>query len=506
MTEIKQEIKKRGKIRRVFKWLGVGVLGFLVILALVFQAPWKVTTLLAILLAACTILPKRYRQWFWLSTAGVVVILIIWIFLPDDKEGWRPYTFDKELVELEAQYKVPDEQNAALFYIEIFENLDVDSNQPEFYCSSSPSSKDEPWLSKDQPETAEWLKGHQETIEKLMKVSQKEKCLFAISADSWDFDENMDRLSTMRQCAFLLISVANNDIAEGRIDAGIKKYLCVHKIADHLYQQPVAIDFLVGSALEHLALTQLNRFVIENKPMAEQLRLIINALGYLENNWSSEFKKFLESDKLFTKNTYCSLAYEVNPEGKVRSSRDPIASFRAAFPKEIPAQTYCNRRLHRAKAILAWFFLPSNPKKVAEIIDASYDNYYAMSKLDYNWTKQSPTFDSGLIKTIITRFRFNEKYIVQCIAQFYIEISKETYRGLHDAYLNSLALRRGSRLLIVIKQYHNENGTWPESLEEIKSAAPAEAFIDPVTGNQLQYEKHGESFSLCSDDVNIWPM
>jgi len=68
-----------------------------------------------------------------------------------------------------------------------------------------------------------------------------------------------------------------------------------------------------------------------------------------------------------------------------------------------------------------------------------------------------------------------------------------------------LTMRRGSRLLLAIKQYYNQHSDWPPDLESIKSAAPAEAFIDPVTGNQLQYENHGERFSLYGETANIWP-
>jgi hypothetical protein len=38
-----------------------------------------------------------------------------------------------------------------------------------------------------------------------------------------------------------------------------------------------------------------------------------------------------------------------------------------------------------------------------------------------------------------------------------------------------------------------------------KSDALAEAFIDPVTGNPLEYENHRQSFSLYGETINIWP-
>jgi FtsH-binding integral membrane protein len=73
------EKKKRRIIKRIFKWIGLGLLVAPIFAALIYDAPWKVLALLLILLAAHTILPKAAIKWFWLSVAAVVVILIIWV-------------------------------------------------------------------------------------------------------------------------------------------------------------------------------------------------------------------------------------------------------------------------------------------------------------------------------------------------------------------------------------------------------------------------------------------
>ena len=213
MTDQKQENKKLGLIKKILKWIGKGILTLLLILSLIFQAPWKIIALLAVFFAACFILPKRMRKWFWRSVSAVVLILFIWVFLPEDDTGWRPYTFDEEIAAFRAKYAVPDEENAAFAYGEIFESLDIDTNQPEFFVRSSPSSQDEPWTSKDHPEMADWLKGHQDTIEKLMQASRKEKCVFSINFDPFQLPNNSTDFSNSRNCFYLLIVTANNDIA-----------------------------------------------------------------------------------------------------------------------------------------------------------------------------------------------------------------------------------------------------------------------------------------------------
>jgi len=46
------EKKKPGIYKRILNWIVLFAISFLIILALIFQAPWKVKTLLLIILAA----------------------------------------------------------------------------------------------------------------------------------------------------------------------------------------------------------------------------------------------------------------------------------------------------------------------------------------------------------------------------------------------------------------------------------------------------------------------
>ena len=507
--------RKHKLILRVFKWIGMILLTILLVLSLVFQAPWKVITLLLIILAACTVLPRWARKWFWLSAAAVVIVLIIWVFLPEDDEGWRPYTFDEELAALQAKYAIPDEENAALIYDKLFEEMDSDSNEPDFFVQSKPSSRDGPWLSKDHPEMAEWLKARQSIIEKLLEAAQKDKCRFPIIADYRSFARYMERSPMMRRCALLLLSAGNNDIAEGRIDAGLETYFCIIRMADHLYQQPVMIDLLVGFAIEGLALTQLNKFVVESQPGGEEIELIAESIKGPEDNWQSDFIRVLEYEKLFHKNTFSSLAYQVNPQGKVRLSRDPYAAMKEEWQEELKAgkiqdpeelaafqrilhPTYWQRKRRKANTILKWFFMPSTPQKAGEIIDAGFEKHYAMAERDFDWSKQPHKLDSLLRKTNCDRLRFDFNYFARVTA----DMLEESYHKVHDIYLRNLALRRGSRLLVAIRQYKNEKGSWPENLEQVKGSVPAEVLVDPITGDAFVYKLIEEDFMLYSRGKN----
>ena len=496
MVENEQQTdkKKTGLAWRIFNWIGLCLLILLLITAVFFQAPWKIITLLAIVLAVCTVLPKPFRKWFWRLACVVVIALMIWVLLPEDNEGWRPYTFDKELSALEAKYAIPDEENAALIYDEIFENLDTDSNQPEFFVKSKPSSKDSPWFTKDHLQTAEWLKGHQDTIEKLLQATKKDKCRFLpISADPLIHDMHMKKFSKMRQSTFLLLSGANNDMAEGRIGAALEKYLCMIQMSNHMYQQPTLTDQLVGFAIESLALEQLNRFMVDDRPSMEQLLLISDSIIGVENNWADVWLKMLNFEKLYAKNSICGMAYEVNPEGKTRLTRGSFASAIGQSPQQLPTKAYSRRKCAKLGVIFVWLYVPSAPEKIGEIVDASYEKYYAMTELDFDWDKESDEPRSS--------WKVNYRSGIELLSN----LPEQAYYRIHEIYLRNLALRRGSRLLIEIKRYHTQHGTWPDSLNAIKSGVPAEAFIDPANGNDFEYENHGERFSLFGETVNIWP-
>ena len=77
MAEEKAKKKKLRIVGQIFKWLAIGVLTLLLILGLIFRAPWKVTVLLAILLLAFTALPGPARKWFWLSVCIVITALLL---------------------------------------------------------------------------------------------------------------------------------------------------------------------------------------------------------------------------------------------------------------------------------------------------------------------------------------------------------------------------------------------------------------------------------------------
>lgn len=494
MPEQEQETekKKTSIVKRVLKWIGLGLLALQLIAFIIFQAPWKFITLLVIILLACTILPKTLRKWFWLSVGVVIIALIIWVFLPADNEGWRPYTFDEELAALEAARSIPDSENAAIIYNQLLDNYDANTFEPNFMDDDLDDlTRREPWLSKDHPEVAQWLQQHNGTISKLLQASKIEKCRFPIVADTVSFGQHIKRFAPIRRWARLLIRAGNNDIADGRTNQAIEKYIAVLQMARHQCQQPTIIDVLVGIAIEAIATSQFKTFIVTGDVTEERLNVIEQALSDIKHDWSSDFPRILEGEKLMAKNMLCGILYEVNPQGKTRFSRDPRAAITSQFAKDMSPTTYWQKKLTKVGIILGWFIMPSTPQKLSKIIDAAYEKYYAMTEPGFDWKKEPREFS-------ITSIRLNYRRMMEMA----YHTAEPVYRSIHDSYLRHTTNQTGVRLIITLRRYKNKNGIWPQSLDDVKDITAPETLIDPVNNSSFVYKPTDDDFTLYSKGKN----
>jgi len=493
--------------KNVSKRLFLALLVLLLIAGLVFQAPWKVITLLLIIFLACTVLPKPYRKWFWFSAAAaIVVVLIIWVFLPEDSEGWQTYTFDEELAALQAKYAIPDSQNAATIYNQLLE----DFNDTSYYGNLPKEVQRkllirEPWSDQEHPELVKWLKSHQDTITTLIEASKVEKCRFPIYAYFANFSRSNEPRSAIRRWTFLLTTASNNDLGEGRIGQALEKSTAVLQMGKHWCQQPTTMDILVGMSIEALALRGFKTFVVNGDATEQQLDTIEQAVADIKHDWISDRLGILEYEKLMAKNQFGEY-YETDFSGRIRLSRDPRARIRECMrdfveglskeegvkyrPRLWINPNYWQRKLIKAKTILYWFYLPSKPQKGAEIIGALYEKYYKRAGADFDWKKEPEE---------ISRFRLNFNYLIEHLM---VGSSAALNYRIHDLYLRATAEQRGTRLIITLRRYKNENSRWPESLEKIKTLTSAEILVDAINGGSFVYKLTEENFTLYSKGKN----
>ncbi|HUV67410.1 MAG TPA: hypothetical protein VMW24_26200, partial [Sedimentisphaerales bacterium] len=222
----------------------------------------------------------------------------------------------------------------------------------------------------------------------------------------------------------------------------------------------------------------------------EQLRFLAETLGTLENNWSDDFSQCFEYDTLFVKNAFCSLVYQINSNGRVRLSRDPAAALWGRYRTRAPAETYWQRKSMKTYTILAWLFFPSTPYKAAEMIDTIFEGYRSMAEPSFAWGKENRA--AAGLRSLNCRL-FLSSLVNRTTLQ---------YDGFHDIYPKRLLQRRGTRVLIALKQYRIANGRWPANLDAIGAGVPTEALIDPQNNGSFVYERAGETFTLYSKGKN----
>jgi hypothetical protein len=126
-----------------------------------------------------------------------------------------------------------------------------------------------------------------------------EKCRFPIIIDFQQMTGRMEHLSAMRSWAFLLVRAANNDIVEGRIDAGIQKCHCLVQMGKHMYQQPSMISYLVGIAVEAIALRSMKTCILEGDVSEKNLTTIEDVILQTKDNWPEVSSKIMEFEALF---------------------------------------------------------------------------------------------------------------------------------------------------------------------------------------------------------------
>ena len=114
-----------------------------------------------------------------------------------------------------------------------------------------------------------------------------------------------------------------------------------------------------------------------------------------------------------------------------------------------------------------------------------------MAEPDFDWEKEPTELSRSSI-------RFNFGFM----AKLMVSLSTESYYMIHDSYLRGIANQRGTLLIIALRRYKNENGRLPERLDDVKSLAPEEIFVDPFNNSSFVYKLTDNSFTLYSKGKN----
>jgi hypothetical protein len=473
--------KKPGLLRRILWRLWVLFLSALLVLGFVCAAPWKVITLIAIFLAAATILPGIYRKWFWAAVCLALIIFAVWVLLPTDHEGWEPYKYDfsSQLAKLEQERTIPPADNAAPDYLALIEKDDCnDANVTDrFYMVYN-----SPWKSSEHPDAEKSLEKHSQTIVKLMDISKKPECRFPLNnPDRPYFD--IPRHMAITKYAYLLAAACNNDIGEGRIEQALEKIAVIVQIGRHQIQQGTRVGMLFGIGIK-LQAYSIVRSLIMNGLDEEKLSIIQNTICTPVNEWENAWPIMLEYEKLVAVHEIASY-YEINKNGQIRISRDLQWPERIRFRKTLnePNKSDVNDSSNQYKKLCSPFI-------------------YKMAYPSWSETKllRAETFILWLClpATPDDIFAFIKKRTILTTTM----LQDPTHETMVQTYQRSMAERKGTLLMVALKRHKDAFGTWPQNLAEIKPLASPDTFIDPLNNREFAYKLTEDGFTLYSKGPN----
>jgi len=237
------------------------------------------------------------RVWLAAAIVALVAALVCGFWLLGDRRS-----ADERLAEINAARAVPYAENAAFIYNELLRDpraTSLSSSHPPILNDGQLfyQRRTAPWCTEDCPELAAWIAEHQHLIDKLVAASKLDTCRFPISIDLADMI-HAERLAPMRQCAFLLMFTANNDLAEGRPDAAMKEWRCIIQMGNHLRQQPILTDHLVANGISRFALKSMIRFVVAGDPSTKHLQEIEAMPLPLADDWEQDRRQIRLIDRL----------------------------------------------------------------------------------------------------------------------------------------------------------------------------------------------------------------
>jgi len=197
---------------------------------------------------------------------------------------------------IDAAHAVPDEQNAARDYAQLALNDTGAFLDPQLLAQNvQAATLAQPWRSVDFPEAAKWVQERQAIIDALLQAGRKPKCWFPL-ADG--YRQSGGRFQVGYYGTLLLLRAANNDLAEGRTEAGMEKLLCVLQMMEHYRSQMDLRDRYAGMSFASEGLKRLNRLLVTEKVPQEWLARLEAALPPVRDVRDRELRQLQEIEGL----------------------------------------------------------------------------------------------------------------------------------------------------------------------------------------------------------------
>ncbi|MEJ5259109.1 MAG: hypothetical protein WHS88_02855 [Anaerohalosphaeraceae bacterium] len=474
-------------------WISRILSVLLILLWLYVRLPWKALGLFCLFLLPA-LLPKPYAKKVRYGLLGVVLLVLVWVFLPAQPDPrWKPYALEDQILPWRQAQEIPDGENAAVLYKNLLAQKDWEAMRAQLNRLDPKSAAvRHPWRREDFPELAGWLKENESVIEQLHAAAKYERCWFGLQPQ-WAQTSNWDSVSNLRTAAGILLRSCTLDLAEGRTESALQKLYTAAQLSSHLRQQSMFLSLLTSLHLDETICAILKCHLIEGTVQPGQDERIQKILEKMDISWPRQWSAVMEFEKLTAKQMWAAL-YEVNEQGRTRLKRSGTAILPVpdSVPQNRQPQTYLEQVKGRFQFLLMRLFYPGRVEPLFQEIDRIFD----------------PIIERGLRperrialseKDIVPRFEFNVRFILKLLH----ESPQGVYWNITESYLRHQSQRRAVELCRALRQVREQHQAWPPDLDACRPYAPSEEiFTDPLSGGPYVYQPNEAGFRLYSKGRN----
>ncbi len=387
------------------------------------------------------------------------------------RDAGEPLTIEEMIPE-----PVPDDQNAAVIYQEVFQvDLDRGTPQPERKTAFGVMPPDEhkrlaesmrPGEEFD-VELAREVLARPEVIEVLAKLEEASKRPHCVWPVHWEegFNALFPHLAQYREAARFMAMRARVSAADGDTDDALRWVGASLRMSKHIMQDPMLISHLSAVAIQAIALRAAQQSLGTGTPSPEAAARLTELAGTLD--MTAEFHRALQFER----------AYGLAFFDWVRS--EDAETVAEVFDNSIPAAAV-------------------NPYRglVAAPIRA-----FDQARFLANWRVYLPGLDRP--------YRLQDPDATERAVRFYTVMAILT--NILCPALGRASMKRDQaismldelRIVLDLKMHWREHGSYPATLDELRATLDRELPTDPCSGEAYRYERRGEGFLLYGFGRNM---
>lgn len=360
-----------------------------------------------------------------------------------------------ELLQANLPPVVTDTANAAPLYQGAFAALDADpvAGAPDSPLGTSST------VDVQDPGVADLVARHAETLSLLREAASREVCRFSRDWTRPSLDMLLPEMQSMRQAARLMQLAARRKATTGDIAGALDDVILLHRMGQHAAAEPILISGLVGVAIDTMALQTLAQ-VLPKLDASDLDRLDASTIRDLVHIVPS-FKRHFFGEEAFGTMMFASLC----DGGSAMDSFDLLASIGGSSG---PAPGLWRAPLKPLIGTLFRVFLLPEDFRAYQSTLRAYQQLVALPKSFFDSTREAKAIEDSLNtdrRGIVTSLL--APALSSCIR----------------SGVRSQALHRAAAVAVAATRHRIEQGSLPESLDDLVPVFLPLSPADPFAAN-----------------------